>query len=186
MPLRHARRAKTKGLGRRVHPALHGAVQLIELGLQRGQAFMDRTTVLAEPGQQRFDFLRGEGRIQRASPPAQPHAARDLLRITRHAAAQAHDGRVVGRFEHRVVAQDRLEHSSIQWLCLYCLLKACRVMNFKTQGDTLGVGQCVQHGGIQIVQPVQVLIARVPCFISEIRTLDQHSADGRVLRAEAV
>ncbi|MNZ33769.1 hypothetical protein D3C78_511240 [compost metagenome] len=123
-------------------------VQLVELGLKHRQSFMRRTFALTEVRQQPLDLLRGKTRIQCASPSPQAHAARDLLRITRHTAAQAHDARVVGRFEQGVVAQDRLEHSSIQWLFLYRLLKACRVMDFKTQGGALGVGQCVQHGGI--------------------------------------
>ncbi|MNL02761.1 hypothetical protein D3C87_1232800 [compost metagenome] len=44
----------------------------------------------------------------------------------------------------------------------------------------------MQHGGIEIVRAVQVLIARVPRFISAIPAPDQYFADGRILCTEAV
>ncbi|MNK78794.1 hypothetical protein D3C87_984410 [compost metagenome] len=119
MPLRHPRGAKTKRLRRRVHPALHGVVQLIELGFQCGKPLMHRAFALTELSQQVFNFLRRESRIQPTHPPPQANPARHLLCITRHAATQAHVGRVVRRFEIRIVQQHRLKHVAIQRAYFY-------------------------------------------------------------------
>ncbi|MNK77710.1 hypothetical protein D3C87_973210 [compost metagenome] len=63
VPLRHACRAKTKGLRRQVHPAAHVAVQLIELGLQHRQALMHGALAIIEFQKQCLDFRRGKARI---------------------------------------------------------------------------------------------------------------------------
>ncbi|MCY1242193.1 hypothetical protein D9M72_551390 [compost metagenome] len=124
MPFRHARRGKTSGLRRRIHPALQGAVQLVELGLQHGQPRMHRPFALTETRQQCLHFLRGKIRIQCMSPLSQPHALRCLSGIATHAATQAHDARVVSRPGDRVVPQNQLKPGSIQRLRPDRLLKA--------------------------------------------------------------
>ncbi|MNK77709.1 hypothetical protein D3C87_973200 [compost metagenome] len=118
--------------------------------------------------------------------PPQPHAVRSLPGVTGHAATQAHALWVVRRLEIRVVPQDRLKYITIQWTGFNCLLKSRRLVDAKTQGGSLRVGQGVQHRGIKIVLAVQMLIAVVPRFVFAILIQDQHFADRRVDGAETV
>ncbi|MNL35624.1 hypothetical protein D3C87_1576670 [compost metagenome] len=147
---------------------------------------MHRTFVLAELRQQRLDLLRGKIRIQCTSPPPQPHAIRCLSGIATHAAAQAHDGRIVCRLEVRVVPQNRLKHLTIQRVCLYRLLQPCSLVDAEAQGCSLRIRQRMQHRGIHIVRTVQVLIAVVPSLVFAILIQDQHFADRCVDGAQAV
>ncbi|MNQ53765.1 hypothetical protein D3C85_678130 [compost metagenome] len=165
---------------------MHGPVELIERVLPRGQVSLHRSAVLAERRQSRFNLFIRKARMQRTQAMSIAPPLRHLPCVSGHTATQAHDLRVVGRFEIRVVPQDRLKYITIQWTGFNCLLKSRRFVDAKSQGGSLRVGQGVQHRGIKIVLAVQMLIAVVPRFVFAILIQDQHFADRRVDGAETV